>query len=70
MARWDDGYVTDVVYTSNFYREITPSWLSMTLPSSIATSSLSGRCGSGAIQRMWWVHGLGGKLQRSREGMS
>lgn len=30
MARWDDGYVTDVVYTSNFYREITPSWLSMT----------------------------------------
>ena len=28
MARWDDGYVTDVVYTSNYYREITPSWLS------------------------------------------
>jgi SAM-dependent methyltransferase len=27
MARWDDGYVTDVVYTSNFYRECTPSWL-------------------------------------------
>ncbi len=30
MAQWDDGYVTDVVYTSNFYREITPTWLSMT----------------------------------------
>ena len=30
MARWDDGYVTDVVYTTNFYREITPNWLSMT----------------------------------------
>jgi SAM-dependent methyltransferase len=30
MAHWDDGYVTDVVYTSNFYREITPSWLAMT----------------------------------------
>ncbi|HME20154.1 MAG TPA: class I SAM-dependent methyltransferase [Acetobacteraceae bacterium] len=30
MAQWDDGYVTDVVYTSNFYREITPSWLAMT----------------------------------------
>lgn len=27
MARWDDGYVTDVVYTSNFYREMTPAWL-------------------------------------------
>ena len=25
MAQWDDGYVTDVTYTSNFYREITPS---------------------------------------------
>ena len=25
MAQWDDGYVTDVAYTSNFYREITPS---------------------------------------------
>ena len=30
MAQWDDGYVTDVAYTSNFYREITPSWLAMT----------------------------------------
>jgi SAM-dependent methyltransferase len=30
MALWDDGYVTDVAYTSNFYREITPSWLAMT----------------------------------------
>lgn len=29
MAQWDDGYVTDVAYTSNFYREITPSWLAM-----------------------------------------
>jgi SAM-dependent methyltransferase len=29
MARWDDGYVTDVVYTANFYREITPAWLAM-----------------------------------------
>ncbi len=27
MAGWDDGYVTDVVYTTNFYREITPAWL-------------------------------------------
>ena len=30
MAHWDDGYVTDVAYTSNIYREITPSWLGMT----------------------------------------
>lgn len=30
MAQWDDGYVTDVAYTSNFYREITPAWLGMT----------------------------------------
>ena len=30
MAQWDDGYVTDVAYTSNFYREITPSWLALT----------------------------------------
>ena len=27
MAGWDDGYVSDVVYTTNFYREITPLWL-------------------------------------------
>jgi SAM-dependent methyltransferase len=30
MAHWDDGYVTDVAYTSNFYREITPTWLGFT----------------------------------------
>ncbi len=30
MARWDEGYVTDVVYSSGFYREITPNWLAMT----------------------------------------
>ena len=30
MARWDDGYVTDVAYTTNFYREITPAWLATT----------------------------------------
>ena len=29
MAGWDDGYVTDVVYTSSFYRETTPAWLAM-----------------------------------------
>lgn len=27
MSRWDHGYVTDVVYTNNFYRETTPAWL-------------------------------------------
>lgn len=26
-VRWDDGYVTDVVYVRNAYREITPLWL-------------------------------------------
>jgi SAM-dependent methyltransferase len=30
MAQWDDGYVTDVAYTSNFYREATPLWLATT----------------------------------------
>ncbi len=30
MAQWDDGYVTDVAYTSAFYREITPGWIAMT----------------------------------------
>jgi SAM-dependent methyltransferase len=30
MAKWDEGYVTDVAYTSNFYREITPVWLATT----------------------------------------
>ena len=30
MAQWDHGYVTDVAYTTNFYREITPTWLSLT----------------------------------------
>ena len=29
MASWNDGYVTDVVYTSSFYRETTPAWLAM-----------------------------------------
>ena len=28
MAQWDNGYVTDTVYTSNFYRECSPTWLS------------------------------------------
>ncbi len=28
MAGWDDGYVTDVTYTRNFFRETTPAWLS------------------------------------------
>ncbi len=27
MAAWDDGYVTDIVYTTNFFRETTPAWL-------------------------------------------
>jgi SAM-dependent methyltransferase len=27
MPDWDEGYVTDVTYTTNFYREITPGWL-------------------------------------------
>jgi SAM-dependent methyltransferase len=27
MARWDQGYVTDVAYTTNAYQEATPSWL-------------------------------------------
>ena len=26
-AGWDDGYVSDVVYTRNFHRETTPAWL-------------------------------------------
>ncbi len=30
MSHWVDGYVTDVSYTSGFYREITPSWLAFT----------------------------------------
>jgi SAM-dependent methyltransferase len=30
MAQWNDGYVIDVAYTSNYYREITPAWLAMT----------------------------------------
>jgi SAM-dependent methyltransferase len=29
-AGWDDGYVTDVGYTSNVYRETTPCWLALT----------------------------------------
>jgi SAM-dependent methyltransferase len=30
MTGWDDGYVTDVVYTRSCYRETTPAWLAMT----------------------------------------
>ncbi|MEA2738092.1 MAG: hypothetical protein QOH05_1399 [Acetobacteraceae bacterium] len=30
MAGWDDGYVTDVVYTQGSYREMTPLWLATT----------------------------------------
>lgn len=29
MTSWDDGYVTDVVYTQTSYREMTPAWLSV-----------------------------------------
>jgi SAM-dependent methyltransferase len=29
MPRWDDGYVTDVAYTTSFFREITPTWIGM-----------------------------------------
>ncbi len=29
-ARWDEGYVTDVAYTSNVFREMTPCWLALT----------------------------------------
>jgi SAM-dependent methyltransferase len=28
MAAWDEGYVTDVAYTRNFFSETTPAWLS------------------------------------------
>ncbi len=27
MARWNDGYITEMVYTNNFYRETTPIWM-------------------------------------------
>ena len=27
MPRWTDGYVADVTYTANVYRDITPAWL-------------------------------------------
>jgi SAM-dependent methyltransferase len=30
MTGWDDGYVTDVVYTRYAYREMTPAWLAIT----------------------------------------
>jgi SAM-dependent methyltransferase len=30
MTGWDDGYVTDVAYTRNVYREMTPTWLATT----------------------------------------
>jgi len=30
VAAWDDGYVTDVTYTTNMFREATPIWLAMT----------------------------------------
>jgi SAM-dependent methyltransferase len=29
MSGWNDGYVTDVVYTQTSYREMTPLWLSV-----------------------------------------
>ena len=29
MPRWNDGYVTDVAYTTSFFRELTPAWISM-----------------------------------------
>lgn len=30
MASWSEGYITDVPYTSGFYRELTPAWLAFT----------------------------------------
>lgn len=29
MPRWNDGYVTDVAYTTSFFRELTPAWIGM-----------------------------------------
>lgn len=29
MAQWGDGYITDLTYTSGFFRETTPGWLAM-----------------------------------------
>lgn len=29
MARWGEGYLTDLAYTTGFFRETTPHWLSM-----------------------------------------
>jgi len=42
MAKWDEGYVTDVAYTSNFYREITPVWLAATSLDSIRRAAEKG----------------------------
>ena len=53
MAGWDDGYVTDVVYTSSFYRETTPAWLAMSSlllghrPPDLTTSFASADLGCG-----------------------
>lgn len=27
MAKWDNGYVSDVVYTRHAFHEMTPAWL-------------------------------------------
>lgn len=29
MSTWSDGYVSDLTYTTGFYREISPAWLSL-----------------------------------------
>jgi SAM-dependent methyltransferase len=29
MARWNDGYVVDIGYTANVYREFSPTWLAL-----------------------------------------
>jgi ubiquinone/menaquinone biosynthesis C-methylase UbiE len=30
MTNWSDGYIADVTYTSGFYRELTPAWITTT----------------------------------------
>ncbi len=73
MARWGEGYITDVAYTTGFYRELTPSWLWLTallggqrppdiahlaVPDAVAAQARASAAGfNAAVERTNWAGG-------------
>ena len=65
MAAWNDGYIFDVAYTTGFYREISPGWISaaaMLLGPILLAPSPRHYCGCRAGARLRWRQLVGADL--------